>query len=137
VGALPFKYTESIVSAASALNCAETARKTENPNSPGPKNARRVKIKAKSMLIIFFGTKGIVHKEFVLAGQTFNSAYYCDILRRLRENARRLRPELWRQKNWLLHHDNAPSHTSLSTREFLTENNMTVVPHSLYFSLFP
>jgi hypothetical protein len=25
VGALPFKYTESVVSAASALNCAETA----------------------------------------------------------------------------------------------------------------
>jgi hypothetical protein len=59
------------------------------------------------MLIIFFGIKGIVHKEFVLAGQTDNSAYYCDVLRRLRENVRRLLPELWRQNKWLLHHDNA------------------------------
>jgi hypothetical protein len=34
------------------------------------------------------------------------------LLRRVRENVRRLRPELWGQKNWLLHHDSAPSHTS-------------------------
>jgi hypothetical protein len=42
----------------------------------------------------FFYIKGIVHKEFVLVGQTANSAYYCDVLRRLRENVRRLRQEL-------------------------------------------
>jgi hypothetical protein len=70
------------------------------------------------MLIIFFDMKEIVHKEFVLAEQTVNSAYYCDILRRLRENVRRLRPELRRQMNLLLHHDNAPSHTFFFTREF-------------------
>jgi hypothetical protein len=50
---------------------------------------------------------------------------------------RRLHPELWRQKNWLLRHDNAPFHTSFSTREFFTQHNMTIVPHSPYFSLFP
>jgi hypothetical protein len=53
------------------------------------------------------------------------------------ENVRKLRPELWRQKNWLLHHDNAPSHTSFCTKESLSQNNMTVVPHTPYFSLFP
>jgi hypothetical protein len=52
-------------------------------------------------------------KESVLAGQTVNSAYCGDILRRLRENVRRLRAKhFWRQKNCLLHHDNAQSHTS-------------------------
>jgi hypothetical protein len=40
----------------------------------------------------------------------------------------RLLPKLWWQKNWLLHHDNAPSHTSFFTREFFTKN-VTVVPH--------
>jgi hypothetical protein len=47
-------------------------------------------------------------------------------------------------KNWLLHHDNAPFHTSFFTREYLTKN-MTVVLHPPYspdlapcdFSLFP
>jgi hypothetical protein len=37
------------------------------------KKARQLKSKIKSMLSIFFGIKGIAHKEFVLAGQTVNS----------------------------------------------------------------
>jgi hypothetical protein len=40
-----------------------------------PKKAREEIVK--SMLIILFDTKLIVHKEFVLAGHTVNSAYYC------------------------------------------------------------
>jgi accessory gene regulator protein AgrB len=36
--------------------------------------AKQVKNKVKSMLIILFDIKGIVHKEFFLAGQTVNSA---------------------------------------------------------------
>jgi hypothetical protein len=64
-----------------------------------PKKARQLKSKVNSVLITFFDIKGSVHKEFVLAGQTVNSEYYCDVLRRLRENVRRLRPELWQQKN--------------------------------------
>jgi hypothetical protein len=40
--------------------------------------ARQVKSKVKNMLIIFFAIKRIVHKEFILAGQTVNSTYYCD-----------------------------------------------------------
>jgi hypothetical protein len=61
-----------------------------------------------------FAFGGPVHKEFVLAGQTVNSAYYeyYDVLWRLHEYVRRRLPKLWRQKNWLLHHDNAPSHAS-------------------------
>jgi hypothetical protein len=70
------------------------------------------------------------------AGQTVGSIYYCDVLRLLRENVRRLRPELWLQKNWLLLHDNSPSHTSFFTREYLTKTKMTVVFHAPYFSLF-
>jgi hypothetical protein len=66
--------------------------------------ARQARSKVKSMLIILFDNKWIVPKEFVLAGQTVNSAYCCDVLRRMLENVRRLRPELWREKNWLLHH---------------------------------
>jgi hypothetical protein len=55
-------------------------------NSPRLKKVRQVKKKkTKSMLIIFFDIKGIDHKEFSLAVQTVNSAYYCDILQRLHE----------------------------------------------------
>jgi hypothetical protein len=39
-------------------------------------------------------------------------------------------------KELAVHHNNAQSHTSFFTREFLSKNNMTVVPHPPYFSLF-
>jgi hypothetical protein len=50
------------------------------------KKARQVRSKVKSMLNICFDIMGVVHKEFVLPGQTVNSAYFCDILWRLSEN---------------------------------------------------
>jgi hypothetical protein len=102
---------------------------TWSPNSPRPKMVRQVKSKIKSMIIIFFNIKGIVNKESILEGQTVNSAYYCEVLQRMRENKWRFCPQLWWQKNWPLDHDNAPSRTSFFTGEFLTRNNMTVVPH--------
>jgi hypothetical protein len=73
--------------------------------SPKLKNVTQMKNKVKSMLIIFFDIKGIIHKEFVLAGQTVNSAYYCDILWRLRKNVWRLHLELWWQKELVSQHN--------------------------------
>ncbi|WP_410469851.1 hypothetical protein [Bradyrhizobium sp. 33ap4] len=74
----------------------------------------------------FSSTFAVVHREFVPAGHTVNSELYCKILSRLREDVRRKRPELWRERNWVLHHDNASSHSSLKTREFLARNGMKV-----------
>jgi hypothetical protein len=37
----------------------------------------------------FFDMKGIVHREFIPPNTVVNSDFYCDILRRLRENVRR------------------------------------------------
>jgi hypothetical protein len=85
------------------------------------------------MLIIFFDIKGA---EFVPAGQTVNSAYYCDVLRLLPENVQRFRPELWRQKNWLLHKDKAPSHTFFYTMEFFPKNSINVVSSQPIFICF-
>jgi hypothetical protein len=60
----------------------------ESPNSLRPKKKARQLKSVKSMLSIFFNIKGIIHKEFILEGQTVNSAYYCDTLWWLRENVR-------------------------------------------------
>ncbi|KYN44215.1 hypothetical protein ALC56_01337 [Trachymyrmex septentrionalis] len=62
-----------------------------------------------------------------------------------RNAIRQKRPDLWKNKNWLLHHDNAPAHTSLLVREFLTKNNTLMMPQPPYspdlapcdFFLFP
>jgi hypothetical protein len=59
---------------------------SKSPKSPRPKKVRHVNSKDKNMLISYSDIKGIVHTEFVLAGQTVNLAYYSDVLWRLREN---------------------------------------------------
>jgi len=84
------------------------------------------------MLICFFYQKLIVNKEFVPPGQIVNAAFYVEILNRLRGNVRRKRPDHWRNNKWLLHHDNSPAHAALLTRWYLTDKNMSVVPHTPY-----
>lgn len=54
------------------------------------------------------------------------------------------RPDLWKNNSWILHYDNAPSHTSILVREFLTKNSTNVIDQAPYspdmacdFFLFP
>jgi hypothetical protein len=50
------------------------------PNGPTAKKARQMKSTVKCVLFIFFYFKGVVNKEFVIAGQTVNFAQYCKVL---------------------------------------------------------
>ena len=56
---------------------------------------------------------------------TVNKVIYTDVLKRVI----RVRPD--NADKWMLHHDNAPCHTSLSVTEFLTSKGIPVVlqPH--------
>jgi hypothetical protein len=59
--------------------------------------------------------------------------------------ARILEADHKQQLTWLLHHDNAPPHTSILTQPFLAKNKFAVTPHPPYspdlaqwdFFLFP
>lgn len=101
------------------------------------------KSKIKSMLICFFDSQGIVHKEFVPQGQTVNQHFYREVLERLRKRVIRVRPNI--KNTWVLHHDNAPCHTAISINEFLASKNIPVAPQPPYspdlspcdFFLFP
>jgi len=84
------------------------------------------------MFICFFDQEGIVHWEFVPPGMTVNADFYCDVLRRLRENVRHKRPQKWRNQNLIIHHNNAVVHSSFKVSQFLAKNNMTVIPHPPY-----
>ena len=53
-------------------------------------------------------------------------------LKRLRENLRSKRPELWRSGDWFLHYNNAPAHTAFSVTRYLASLGWTVVPHPPY-----
>jgi len=88
-----------------------------------------VRSNVKTVIIVFFDVRGIVHREFVPPGQTVNQEFYLEVLRRLRENVRRKHPELWRSDDWFLQHDNAPAYTVLSVIRYLASLGWTVVPH--------
>jgi len=60
----------------------------KSPGSPRPKKARQSRSATKSMLIVFFDIRWIVHHEFVPKGQTVNAEFYCSVLCRLREDIR-------------------------------------------------
>jgi hypothetical protein len=72
----------------------------------GSKRACMSKSQMMTVLITFFGIKGIVHFEFIPQVQTVKKAYCVEILKWLWEVVCRKRPELW-PNNWILHHDAA------------------------------
>ncbi|UYV61504.1 hypothetical protein LAZ67_1005082 [Cordylochernes scorpioides] len=115
------------------------------PHEPRPKKARQVRSNVKVLLTVFFDCRGVVHHEFLPQGRTVNKEYYLQVMRNLCEAIRLKHPDLWKNKNWLLHHDNAPAHTSLLVRDFLAKNNTLMMPQPPYspdlapcdFFLFP
>ena len=62
-----------------------------------------------------------MHYEFAPRGQTINKEYYVEVLKRLRDAVRRKRPRFWSCGDWLLHHDNAPVHSSNLVQKFLAK----------------
>ena len=75
------------------------------------KKARMSKSKIKSMLICFFLQSGD-HPHC-------QSNFLSEVLERPRKRVSRVRPDITR--SWMLHHDNFPHHTAVSSNEFLTE----------------
>ena len=110
----------------------ETKRQSEEwytKSSPRPKKARMSRSRVKT-IIVFFDSRGIVHKEFVPPRQSVNHAFYKDVLERLRKRVQRVRRDI--VDEWVLQHDNAPAHTALSIREFLAKKIIPVLPHPPY-----
>jgi len=99
----------------------------KSPSSPHAK--KRVNIKV--VMIVFFDLDGIVRAEFVPRNTTVNSEYYRGLLERLRNDARRKQPEKW-ANGFILHHDNAPCHTSLLVWQFLSKILRCVLIHLIH-----
>jgi len=107
----------------------------------GAPGAKKTKV---MLLAFFFYSEGIVHNEYAPDGQTINKEFYVEVLRRLHESVRRIRPEKWRDGDWILHH-NAPAHTSHLVQQFLAKHGTAQLQHPPYspdlapcdFFLFP
>ena len=65
-----------------------------HPKSSHPKKACMSRSRVKTMIIVFFDSRGIVHKEFVPPGQTVNLAFYKNVLERLRKRVQRDRTDI-------------------------------------------
>ncbi|UYV70838.1 hypothetical protein LAZ67_8000791 [Cordylochernes scorpioides] len=112
---------------------------------PRPKKSRILKSRNRVLLVAFLDNKGIVHHEYLPAGQTVIKEMYLSILRRLKEAIRKNRPEKWTNGDWILHHDNARPHTAHLVTSFLAKNGTEILPQPPYspdiaindFFLFP
>ncbi len=82
-------------------------------NSPRTKKLWFQKSKIKTMLILFFGNRGVVHQEFVPDRHTVNASFYHDVLDRRSKRIARIRPDLWKSWNFSLLHDNALAYTAI------------------------
>jgi hypothetical protein len=94
----------------------------------GSNDVRMSKSRMEAVLITFFDIKDVVRFEFIPQDQTVNKAYYVEISKRLSEIVRRRKPEL-SPNNWILHHDNAPAHKTLSVKQFLAQKSITEIEH--------
>nr|APL98289.1 putative DD34D transposase [Bactrocera tryoni] len=113
----------------------ETKRQSaewKHPDEPSPKKSRLQKSKIKTMLICFYDSEGIVHREFVPPGQTINAVFYLGVMKRLLSRIRRARPQYREAGSWRLLHDNAPCHRSTLVTDFLTKNSILTINHSPY-----
>jgi histone-lysine N-methyltransferase SETMAR len=114
-------------------------------SSPRPKKAQRVQSKVKVLLTVFFHYRGIVHHSYAPEGQTINNEYYLEVIYHLCDAVGCKRPNLWASRNWQLHHDNAPAHSSHLIQSFLAKHGIPVVCQAPYspnmtpcdFWLFP
>jgi hypothetical protein len=104
----------------------------ESPDSPSSEKMQLAKSKVMCMLIIFFDVKGIVHKEFVLADQTVNSAYnfYGDCVKTCEDSA----PNFGDKTTGCCITTTHRLTLSFFTREFLTKG-LSSPPTQLFYPL--
>jgi hypothetical protein len=82
-----------------------------------------------NMLIIFFGSQGVVHKEFIPEGKAVNAEFYKGVMDRLLKLNQRVRPAAFCSQDFYLLHDNAPAHKAASVCQFFTPKNVTTLYH--------
>ena len=92
------------------------------------------KSRVKTMLIVFFDSQGTVHNVVVQEGYPVNAQYYKGVLERLISHIRRVRPALYRTRDFFLLHDNAPAHSAAKILQFLTRKQVATFNHSPPYS---
>jgi hypothetical protein len=66
------------------------------------------------MLINFFDSLGVVHKEFVPERKTVSAEFYKGVMDRLLKRIQRVLPAAFSSRDFFLLHDNAHAHKAAS-----------------------
>ena len=85
----------------------------------------------KLMILVFFSRHGLQLFTKFERGQSVTSETFCEKLTLLKESLSVRRPVSGMSKI-VFHFDNARPHTAKDTKNFLTEENMTIMPHPPY-----
>jgi hypothetical protein len=96
---------------------AETKRHSsewDGKKSPRPKKLKFQRSRIKIMLIIFFDSQGIVHKEFVLEGKKVKAEFYKGVMDRLLKRIQRVGTAAFCCQGFFLLLDNASAHKAAS-----------------------
>jgi histone-lysine N-methyltransferase SETMAR len=109
-----------------------------------PVKPEQQKSSGKVMATVFFDCQGILLIQYLEPGQTVTAARYEYVLTSLREAIKENRRGMI-SKGVILHHDNAPAHTSKLIQEALHKHRFEILPHPPYspdlapcdFHLFP
>jgi hypothetical protein len=112
------------------MQTSQQASEWRLPAEPKPKKPRQSRSIVKVMLTVFFEYRGVVHSEFLPQGQKINKEYYLSVIRRLRENVRRRRPDFFKENSWILHQNNEQK--AIIVNEFLAKNSTNTIEQPQY-----
>jgi hypothetical protein len=76
------------------------------------------------MLIIFFDSQCVVHKEYIPEGKTVNAEFWKVVVGRFLKPIHRVYPAAFCSPDFYLLHDNTPAHKPVSVCQFLTQIKM-------------
>ena len=85
-----------------------------------------------TMLIIFFDSQGVVHKEFVPKRKTVCAECSEGVMDRVLKRVQRVRPAAFCYRDCFLLRDNAPANQAASVGQFETPKNVTTLNHPPY-----
>ncbi len=96
------------------------------------------------MLLLFFNSKGVVHRKFVPGGQMVTKEFYLEVLGSLLKQIVCVRPETWKNHNFNLY-NNVLAYTSTIVQQSLVEERVLVFSHPMLspntsplgYSVFP
>ncbi len=99
--------------------------------SPAPTKAKTVASRKKQMVLSFFDMEGLVYQHYAPLGTSINADYFIKVLQAFLKVFRRKRAEM-AENGWILHFDNAPSHTANLTKTFMARKGIRTIRHPPY-----